>query len=265
VSVGGAIDVAFPADPGREGSTETILRTEGLSIRFGGLTALDNVNFAIGRGEIRAVIGPNGAGKSTFFNCLTGVLRPSSGRILFREEDITGLPPNCISQKGIARSYQITNILPNATTLENVRIAAQSRRHGWSMLAHHRAYADLMQKADAVLHSVGLRHKADEVAANLSHGEQRNLEIGIALATEPQLLCLDEPTAGMSAAETHETMGLVRRIGKDLTILIVEHDMQVVMELAHRITVFHYGRVLAEGTPAEIQQNPRVQEVYLKT
>ena len=242
-----------------------LLQTEGLTVRFGGLTALNQVDFAVGRDEIRAIIGPNGAGKSTFFNCLTGVLRPTSGRILFNGEDITGFSPNRISQKGIARSYQITNILPNATTLENVRIAAQSRRHGWSMLAHHRAYRDLIEKAEAVLHSVGLRSKADELAANLSHGEQRNLEIGIALATEPQLLCLDEPTAGMSAAETHETMALVRRIAKDLAILIVEHDMQVVMELAHRITVLHYGRVLAEGTPAEIQQNPRVQEVYLKT
>ena len=133
------------------------------------------------------------------------------------------------------------------------------------MLGHHRAYGDLIDKAQAVLHSVGLRSKAEDLAANLSHGEQRNLEIGIALATEPQLLCLDEPTAGMSAAETHDTMELVRRIAKDLTILIVEHDMQVVMGLAHRITVLHYGRVLAEGRPADIQQNPRVQEVYLKT
>jgi len=242
-----------------------VLRTEGLTIRFGGLTALDNVNFEIGRGEIRAIIGPNGAGKSTFFNCLTGVLRPTSGRVLFNGEDITGLRPNQISQKGIARSYQITNILPNATTLENVRIAAQSRRHGWSMFTHHRAYHDLIEKAEAVLASVGLRDKADELAANLSHGEQRNLEIGIALATEPQLLCLDEPTAGMSTAETHDTMELVRRIAKDLTILIVEHDMQVVMELAHKITVLHYGEILAEGAPAAIQENPRVLEVYLKT
>ena len=242
-----------------------MLRTEGLTVRFGGLTALGNVNFAINPGEIRAIIGPNGAGKSTFFNCLTGVLRPTAGRVLFRGDDITGLSPDRISKKGIARSYQITNILPNATTLENVRIAAQSRRHGWSMLKHHRAYTDIIEKAEAVLASVGLLDKADELAANLSHGQQRNLEIGIALATEPQLLCLDEPTAGMSAAETHDTMQLVRRIAKDLTILIVEHDMQVIMELAHRITVLHYGAILAEGTPAEIQNNPRVLEVYLKT
>ena len=241
------------------------LRTEDLTVRFGGLTALNQVNFAVGRDEIRAIIGPNGAGKSTFFNCLTGVLRPSSGHILFDGGDITGLSPDRISHRGIARSYQITNILPNATALENVRIAAQSRRHGWSLLAHHRAYRDIIAKAEAVLEAVGLLTKAYELAANLSHGEQRNLEVGIALATEPQLLCLDEPTAGMSAAETQDTMALVRAIAKNLTILIVEHDMQVVMELAQRITVLHYGEILAEGTPAEIQQNPRVLEVYLKT
>ena len=193
------------------------------------------------------------------------MLRPTSGRILFNGEDITGLSPDRISQKGIARSYQITNILPNASVLENVRIAAQSRRHGWSMLSHHRAFATSSTRPRRCWNQVGLRRKAEELAANLSHGEQRNLEIGIALATEPQLLCLDEPTAGMSAAETHETMALVRRIAENLTILIVEHDMQVVMELAHRITVLHYGEMLAEGTPAEIQQNPRVLEVYLKT
>ena len=249
----------------RGDAAEPILRTEDLTVRFGGLSALNRVNFAVQRDEIRAIIGPNGAGKSTFFNCLTGVLRPSSGHILFNGEDITGLPPNRISQKGIARSYQITNILPNATVLENARIAAQSRRHAWSLLTHHRAYRDIIDKAEAVLEQVGLLGKADELAANLSHGEQRNLEIGIALATEPQLLCLDEPTAGMSAAETHETMALVRRIANNLTILIVEHDMQVVMELAHQITVLDYGEILAEGTPAEIQQNPRVLEVYLKT
>ena len=257
--------VATPSPVGRGSAADPIIRTEGLTVRFGGLTALNAVNFEVRRGEIRAIIGPNGAGKSTFFNCLTGVLRPTSGRIVFDGQDIAGLPPNRISRRGIARSYQITNILPNATTRENVRIAVQSRHHGWNMLKHHRDFHDIIDKAEAVLAAVGLAAKADELAANLSHGEQRNLEIGIALATEPQLLCLDEPTAGMSAAETHGTMELVRRIGENLTILIVEHDMQVVMQLAQRITVLHYGAVLAEGTPSEIQHNPKVLEVYLKT
>jgi branched-chain amino acid transport system ATP-binding protein len=193
------------------------------------------------------------------------VLRPSSGRIIFQGEDIAGLPPHRISRKGIARSYQITNILPGATVLENVRIAAQSRHHAWNMFRHHRALADVIDRARAVLASVGLLEKEDELAANLSHGEQRNLEIGIALATEPTLLCLDEPTAGMSVAETHATVDLIRRLSGNFTILIVEHDMEVVMGLARTITVLHYGEVLAEGSPAEIQANPRVQEVYLKT
>jgi branched-chain amino acid transport system ATP-binding protein len=258
------VAASSPAES-RGGDTVSVLRTEALTIRFGGLTALNKVNLEIRRGEIRAIIGPNGAGKSTFFNCVTGVLRPTSGRILLNGVDITGLPPNLISRAGIARSYQITNILPNATTLENVRIAVQSRRHGWNMLRNYRSFRDILDRAEAVLASVGLAGKTDELASNLSHGEQRNLEIGIALATEPQLLCLDEPTAGMSAAETHDTIQLVREIAKTLTILIVEHDMPLVMDLADRISVFHYGEVLAEGPPAEIQNNARVLEVYLKT
>jgi len=257
-SLGGA-----PAPDG--GGAAPILRTEGLSVRFGGLAALNNVNVAVRRGEIRAIIGPNGAGKSTFFNCLTGVIRPTGGRILLDGEDVTGLPPDRISRKSLARSYQITNIMLGATVLENVRIAVQSRHHAWSLLRHHGAYTDVLERARAVLDSVGLLDKQDELATNLSHGEQRNLEIGIALATEPKVLCLDEPTAGMSVTETHATVELVRRIAADLTILIVEHDMEVVMGLARTITVLNYGEVLAEGTPAEIQANPRVQEVYLKT
>ncbi|HEY1798852.1 MAG TPA: ABC transporter ATP-binding protein [Stellaceae bacterium] len=257
-----------PAVPPPEqvgGGAETILRTDALTVRFGGLTALNRVDFAVGRGEVRAIIGPNGAGKSTFFNCLTGVQRPTAGAILLNGIDVSGMPPNQISQRGIARSYQITNILPNATALENVRIAAQSRRHAWNLVRHHKDFADIREKAEEALAAVGLLGKEDELAANLSHGEQRTLEIAIALATEPQLLCLDEPTAGMSAAETRGTVELIRRIAKDLTILIVEHDMEVVMGLADRITVLHYGQILAEGTPAEIRENPQVLEVYLKT
>ena len=264
MTVQSSIDVSSPAQ-GRGAASAPLLQTEQLSVRFGGLAALNQVNFRVARDSVHAIIGPNGAGKSTFFNCLTGVLRPTGGRIVFDGEDITGVPPNAISQKGIARSYQITNIMPNASALENVRIAAQSRHHAWNMLWHHSAFADINERAERALDSVGLLSKAEELAANLSHGEQRNLEIGIALATEPSLLLLDEPTAGMSAAETHDTVELVRRIAKDLTILIVEHDMEVVMGLCDRITVLHYGEILAEGTPAEIQNNARVLEVYLKT
>jgi branched-chain amino acid transport system ATP-binding protein len=242
-----------------------VLEVRELRKSFDGFQAVGGVSFSVPRGSVSAIIGPNGAGKSTFFNCLTGVLQPTAGRVRLNGEDVTGLPPNRISPKGTARSYQITNILPGATVLENVRIAVQSRHHSWSLLRHHRAYRDVIDRARAVLASVGLADKAAELAANLAHGEQRNLEIGIALATEPKLLCLDEPTAGMSVTETHATVELVRRIAANLTILIVEHDMEVVMGLAHTITVLHYGEVLAEGRPAEIQANPRVQEVYLKT
>ncbi len=180
-------------------------------------------------------------------------------------EDVAGLPPNKVSHKGLARSYQITNILPGASVLENVRIAAQSRHHAWNMVRNRLSFPDVVERARAVLDAIGLLPDEDELAANLSHGAQRNLEIGIALATEPELLCLDEPTAGMSVSETRATVELVRRIAKDLTIIIVEHDMEVVMGLARTITVLHYGEVLAEGTPAQIQANQRVQEVYLKT
>jgi branched-chain amino acid transport system ATP-binding protein len=265
VTVDRSQEAVAPAGTGRGAASGPILRTEGLTMRFGGLTAVNKVSVAIERGEIRAIIGPNGAGKSTFFNCLTGVLRPTSGRIFLNGEDVAGLPPNEVSHKGLARSYQITNILPGASVLENVRIAAQSRRHAWNMVRNRFSFPDVLDRARAVLDSVGLREEEDELAANLSHGAQRNLEIGIALATEPQLLCLDEPTAGMSVSETRTTVELVRRIAKDLTIVIVEHDMEVVMGLAKTITVLHYGEVLAEGTPAQIQANPRVQEVYLKT
>src|SRR4026208_1565763 len=213
----------------RGAASAPVLRTDMLTVRFGGLAALNQVNFEVQRGEIRAIIGPNGAGKSTFFNCLTGVLRPTAGKIFFGGEDITGLSSDRISQKGIARSYQITNIMPNATALENGRVAAQSRRRSWNMVRHCMSFHDLVEKAEQALDKVGLLAKAKELASNLSHGEQRNLEIGIALATEPTLLCLDELTAGMSTAETHETMALVRKIPKDFTILIVEHDIPLGM------------------------------------
>src|SRR5579864_3170477 len=166
------VDVRSPATD-RGAASAAILKTELLSVRFGGLAALSAVNFEVQLDEVRAIIGPNGAGKSTFFNCLTGVLRPTAGKILFNGDDVTGLPPDRISQKGIARSYQITNILPNVTARENVRITAQSRRHGWSMFRHHRAYRDLIEEAEAVLDAVGLLTKANELAANLSRSEER--------------------------------------------------------------------------------------------
>ena len=240
------------------------LITEKLTMHFGGLAALEDIDLTVERGATHAIIGPNGAGKSTFFNCLTGLLRPTGGRVLLEGRDITGLSPERISQLGVARSYQITNIFPGSTCLENIRVAVQSRQPASSFLRHHRADAAMLERAASIIETIGLGGKEDVMAANLSHGQQRNLEIGIALATEPTLLCLDEPTAGMSASETREIVELIRRIGASLTILIVEHDMQVVMSLAQRITVLDYGQVLAQGTPEDIQANPQVQEAYLK-
>ncbi len=240
------------------------LITKKLTMHFGGLAALEDIDLAVERGTTHAIIGPNGAGKSTFFNCLTGLLRPTSGRVLLEGQDITGLPPERISQRGVARSYQITNIFPGSTCLENIRVAVQSRQPTSSFLQHHRTDATTLEGAVGIIETIGLGGKEDVMASSLSHGEQRNLEIGIALATAPTLLCLDEPTAGMSASETRDVVELIRRIGASLTILIVEHDMQVVMSLAQRITVLDYGQVLAQGTPDEIQANPQVQEAYLK-
>ena len=256
----------WPRPPRDGDAVRRLLRTEDLTIRFGGLTALNGVNFAVARGEIRAIIGPNGAGKSTFFNCLTGVLRPTSGRICLNGED----DHRAAAQPHLAEGHR--PLVPDhqhpaqrdarSKTSASPRSRAATAGACSPTTAPTATSSTRPKRRSTRSASLG---KAEELAANLSHGEQRTLEIAIALATEPQLLCLDEPTAGMSAAETHDTMELVRRIAADLTILIVEHDMQVVMGLAQRITVLHYGEILAEGTPAEIQQNPRVLEVYLKT
>ncbi|MFL5064472.1 MAG: ABC transporter ATP-binding protein [Xanthobacteraceae bacterium] len=243
-----------------------MLEVRALTKTFGALRASDGIDLAVREGETHAIIGPNGAGKTTFIGQLAGNLRPDSGRILFAGEDVTRLSAPKRARKGLARSFQITSIYPEFSVLDNVALAVQAHAgHSFRFWGAARADRRLRDPAQRVLDEVGLGARSGVLAANLSHGEQRNLEIGIALATEPQLLCLDEPTAGMSAAETQVTMALVRRIAEQLTILIVEHDMQVVMGLAQRITVLHYGRVLAEGTPADIQENPRVLEVYLKT
>ena len=243
-----------------------MLEVRGLTKQFGALRASDGIDFDVAEGETHAVIGPNGAGKTTFISQLAGNLRPDSGTVRFAGTDITALPAPRRARLGLARSFQITSIYPDFSALHNVALAIQAHSgHSFRFWRDARTDRSLIEPARKVLDELGLSSRASVLAANLSHGEQRNLEIGIALATEPQLLCLDEPTAGMSAGETDDTIALVRRIAKDLTILIVEHDMTVVMGLADQITVLHYGAILAEGTPAEIQSNPRVLEVYLKT
>jgi len=242
---------------------ETILETQNLCKFFGALAATNNVNFSVARGEIKALIGPNGAGKSTFFNLVTGILSPSSGQIVFKGRDITSLRPDQVSHIGIARSYQITNIFPNLTTFENIRLSVQSRSRRQSMFTPVSRLNDVTERAEVIIGLMGLEGRRDALAANLSHGEQRRVEIGISLATSPELLLLDEPTAGMSPGETEEMVGLVRKIAKDLTVVIVEHDMKVVMELAQSISVLHYGEIIADGTPDEVCNNQQVLEVYL--
>jgi branched-chain amino acid transport system ATP-binding protein len=255
----GLVGSARPAAPdGR------LLESRGLRKTFGGLTAVNGVDFQVRPGELRSVIGPNGAGKTTFFNLLTGVLPPSDGRILFKGQDITGLPAHAVSRLGIARSYQVTNIFGDLTVYENVRIAAQSRVTHYRFWGRADALAPVNRRAEEILLHLGLSAQRHALARELSHGEQRYLEIGIALATDPDFLLLDEPTAGMSPDETRRTAAFVRRLAGHVTIVVVEHDMEVVMGISDRITVLNYGEVLAEGTPAEIRENADVRRVYLR-
>jgi branched-chain amino acid transport system ATP-binding protein len=243
--------------------TTPIVQTRQLTREFGSLVAVDHVDFSVDAGELRSIIGPNGAGKTTFFRLISGEMAPSSGRILFRGEDITGQPQHRVSRLGIAKSYQITNVFPHLSVLENVRVAAQSHGLSFNFWSRAAALADVRHKAEAILQEVGLWDKRAMIAAHLSHGEKRHLELGIALATDPTLLLLDEPTAGMSPEETDETIHLIRRIAEGRTVVLVEHKMKVVMNISDRITVLHQGQVLAEGPPGEIRANARVQQTYL--
>ena len=240
-----------------------ILRTEGLSRSFGSLAAVNRVDVSVRRGELRSIIGPNGAGKTTFFRLISGEMAPSHGRIWFDGRDITGMPQHAVARLGVAKSYQITNVFPHLSVLENVRVAVQGHAHAFDFWSRAAGLADVRAKAQALLELVGLAPKAALPAAALSHGEKRHLELAIALATEPTLLLLDEPTAGMSPEETDETMLLIRRVAEGRTVVLVEHKMKVVMRISDRITVLHQGEVLAEGSPDEIRRNERVQQTYL--
>jgi branched-chain amino acid transport system ATP-binding protein len=240
-----------------------LLRTTRLSRSFGSLQAVLDVDFAVEAGELRSIIGPNGAGKSTFFRLIAGELPPSAGRIRFKGQDITGLPQHAVSRLGVVKSYQITSVFPHLTVFENIRVAAQSRTTAYNFWQRASALRAVRERAERALVSVGLAAKASHRAAHLSHGEKRNLEIGIALATEPELLLLDEPTAGMSPEETEATMRLIGEIAGGRTVVVVEHNMKLVMKISQKITVLHQGQVLAEGTPADIRANDRVQQVYL--
>ena len=242
-----------------------MLEVDGLSRHFGALAALNGVSFEVRPGEIFSVIGPNGAGKSTLFNVITGLHAPTAGRVRFRGDDITGLAPEIINRRGVAKTFQITNIFPEISVVENVRVACQSRATIAGRLASLWRRPDVDDRVGALLHAFGLSARRDELAENLSHGEQRYLEICLALATEPTLLLLDEPTAGMTPGETKEATDLIKRMAgaRGLTLLLIEHDMSVVMGISDRVAVLHFGEKIAEGTPDEIRNDPAVVEAYL--
>lgn len=244
----------------------SILQTVDLSRSFGSLLATDCVNLSIEPGERHAIIGPNGAGKTSLLNQIGGQLRPSSGRILFKRREIQGMPPERICKLGIGRTFQKNNLFNRLSVFENVRLGVLARRgQPLNALVPVTRFAALAARTEEILDRVGLGDRRDAPVRSLSYGEQRQVEIGIALAAEPELLLLDEPTAGMSPAETGQMVDFVRGLPRTLTILLIEHDMQVVFTLTDRITVLHYGRLLATGTPAEISRNDAVQEVYLGT
>jgi branched-chain amino acid transport system ATP-binding protein len=241
-----------------------ILETRKLSKHFGGLIAVDQVDYSVEKGELRSIIGPNGAGKTTFFNMIAGDLPATEGRVIFKDEDVTELETFERSHKGIGRTYQITNIFPKLTVLENVRIAAQSRKttfNLWTAVTHHH---ELIDKADDIIERIQLADKRNDLGGTLAHGEQRYLEIGIALATDPDLLLLDEPTAGMSPEESQQTAQFIKSLADPLTIILVEHDMEIVLGISDKITVLHNGKFLAEGSVEEVRANEEVQRVYLR-
>jgi branched-chain amino acid transport system ATP-binding protein len=242
-----------------------LVRTERLTKAFGALTAVNQVTLEVAEGSLHSVIGPNGAGKTTFFNLLTGQHAPTSGRIIFDGRDITGTPPSRIPHLGIARSFQRTSIFPVLSILDNVWLAAFARQQSWRGLGWRRAdrYPELTRRALEVLGEVGLAEKAGLPARQISHGEQRQLELAIALAATPRLLLLDEPAAGLSPDETQRMVTLVQKLKGRYTIVLIEHKIDVVMTMSDRISVMHFGSVIAEGTPEEIRRNAEVRRAYL--
>lgn len=242
-----------------------ILQTDQLTKSFGALTAVDEVTLNIEPGSLHSIIGPNGAGKTTLFNLLTGTFPPNSGRIVFDGRDITGTPAHRIAHLGLARSFQRTNVFPAFSLLDNVWVAAFACGKSWQGLMWRRTdrYPEVTARARQALLDVGLSNKSNQLAREISHGEQRQLELAIALAAAPRVLLLDEPAAGLSPDETRKMVALVRTLKGRYTIVLIEHKIDIIMRVSDRISVMHFGSLIAEGTPGEIQRNPEVRRAYL--
>lgn len=247
-------------------TTTPALETRGLTIRFGGHVAVNDVSCRFTPGTLTSIVGPNGAGKTTYFNLISGQLRATSGQVIVGGEDITGLAPSARTKRGLGRAFQLTNLFPQLTALENVRLAVQSRADaGWSLLKVWNTRRDLIEQAEAVLERVRLADKRHIAPKALSHGDQRKLEVALLIAMEPKVFMFDEPTAGMSVDEVPTVLELINDIRQrgDATVLLVEHKMDVVRSLSDRIIVLHNGTLVADGDPAEVIASPVVQEAYL--
>jgi branched-chain amino acid transport system ATP-binding protein len=244
-------------------SGAALLRVEGLDVRFGALRAVSDLSFSAARGHITSIIGPNGAGKSTLFNLVSGSLKPQRGRVEFADADVTGWPTHRLLRSGLSRSFQITNLFFELTVFENLRLAAQILEPASSWLLPVARSTVGRQRAEELLERFELTSKAGGLAGHLSHGEQRRLEIAMALACRPKLLLLDEPTQGMSHGDTQATAAMIKGLAGELTILLIEHDIDVVMTLSDHVVVMHQGAKLAEGTPAEVRMNAAVKKAYL--
>jgi len=247
-------------------SLPALLEIAGLTKRYGALVAVDNVDMRVEDGEVRAIIGPNGAGKTTLFHLIAGIVPPTSGRVRFAGADITGLPAHAICQRGLSRTFQITSLFAHMSACENVMLAAQARdRRRWQPFGGGPVFARARSRANAALERLRLTDVAARPAGLLSHGDQRLLEVAMAMAQEPKVLLLDEPTQGLSVEETAQAVETLAQFLEQarVTVLLVEHDMEVIFRLAHRITVLYRGGVIADGVPAEVKSNARVQEAYL--